>query len=143
MRSPNTINPLGNLSLMSWVAIILLAGTLGCTSKAPKGPAKFYTDSLEWNVGALSKSQSEYIYHIPLHNLGGESLHITSLRSGCPCLTLDCPEMEIRPNRTVTLTATLHTDQMAAQVPFVREIFLQTDADSAEVTISLTGGLYR
>ena len=144
MRSLNTIKPLGNLTFLSRVAFVLLACiAIGCHSSAPTGPARFSTDSLEWNVGILTKSQPEYIYHIPLRNLGGETLHIKDLRSGCPCLTLDCPEMEIRPNGSTTLTATLHTDQMAAQDPFVREIYLLTDADSAEVVISLTGALYR
>jgi len=143
MRSPNTINPIGNLSLKSWVAIVLLTSFVCCTTNQQKSPAKFDTDSLEWNVGVLTKSQPEYVYNIPLRNVGGETLHILKLESGCPCLTLDCPSQEIPPGRAIALTATLHTDQMAAQDPFVREITLQTDADSAEIIFSLTGALYR
>ena len=144
MRCLNTIKPLGNLSFLSWVAFVLLMSFgFGCHSSRPSCPARFFTDSLEWNVGVLTKSQPEYIYHIPLHNQGGEVLHIKDLRSGCSCLTLECPASEIAPNDAVILTAKLHTDQMAAQDPFVREIYLLTDADSAEVVITLTGALYR
>lgn len=112
--------------------IFPLAGALlvwAMTATAAPRLQVAFLQPADGEFGRQTTNAGSYPFICRLQNSGDQPLHLLSVRSGCPCLSVSLPKRELAPGETMVLTGVLTTTAYEGHV--AKTIFIRTNDDQA------------
>lgn len=123
--------------------LLALVCALSCAGQqqAAKGKGHLEAVQKELQVGVVRKTPAVSTYWFELANTGKGPLTITDVRTSCYCTTVEWEKKPLRPQKKTRLKVVLDTSDMEPAELFVREIYIKSDADNPDVTVTMSGSI--
>ena len=132
-----------NMKIFSLICPLLLSVlcALSCAGQQLSGKGHLDIAQKELQVGIVHKTPAVSTYWLELTNTGQGPLNIQDVRTSCFCTTVEWEKKPVKPRKKTRLKVVLDTSEMEPAELFIREIFIKSDADNPDVTVTMTGSI--
>lgn len=123
--------------------LLALVCAISCAGRQQEAKGKGHLEAVqkELEVGVVHKTPPVSTYWFELTNTGKGPLTITDVRTSCYCTTVEWEKKPLRPRKKTRLKVVLDTSDMEPADLFVREIYIKSDADNPDVTVTMSGSI--
>ena len=116
---------------------------LSCEGQQQESSGKGHLEvsPTELQVGLVHKAPAVSTYWLNLKNTGKGLLNILDVRTSCYCTTVEWEKKPLKPRKKTRLKVVLDTSDMEPAELFVREIYIKSDADNPDATVTMSGSI--